>query len=285
MAAEAIGPIGNLAQALASVAQNAATPAFNLSFSQMQNTLIGRLNKEIHAVNAAGGSKAELLSLQSKGKKFAQNLPLIEKFLFDTESNKGRLAGITTKLATLTGLFVNNTISAADLTTFNTTRQDIVNELNKLSALTYTGFTDGNSIQRLRNEVAGLSALAPVQGAVDAVGAPTTNVNRAVLTSLETLQNKTSTAQIVTANSIVTIVDMRQGMLSKMAGIQTNVTELNSTVQLKKLAEVEALKQKYANVLQSISLSYEVSKGLTQAFTDALSSQAPQTGSIVSLFG
>ena len=285
MASGSIGQIGNLAQTLASIGQGGGKPAFELRFSQMQNTLIGRLNDEIHKVNDAEGSRSEMLSLQRDGKKLADNMPIIEKFLFDTESNKNRFDTVLSQISTMVGLFTDdNNISAADITAFNTTRQETVDELNKLTQLSYVGFTDGNIIQRLKNEVAGLAALAPVEGVVDADGAPTTNVNRSIQTSLETLQTAATTAQDVSVNSISAIFDIRENMYSKMAGIQASVTELNSSVQLQKLAEVEALKEKYANILSSISLSYEVSNTMTQGLSDRLTQKSPAVGSVLNLF-
>lgn len=281
----AFGNIGNLAQQLANIGLGGGRPAFELGFSQMQHTVINRLNDEIHKVNEAGGSKSKLLRLQSDGAKLAKNMPIMEKFLFDTETNKNRIGTVLTKIASMVGLFTDdNDISAADITAFDATRLEAVDELNKMSQLSYVGFTDGSIIQRLKNEVAAFSALTPVVGVVDAVGAPTTNVNRTIQTSLETLQNTAITAQEVSTNSIYAIVDIRENMYSKMADIQGDVTEINSTVQIKKLAEVEILKSKYANILSSISLSYEVSSTMTEGLASQLSSQRPAKGSVLNLF-
>lgn len=150
MASGPINSVGNLAQALATVHLAAAGPEFELRFSQLQNTMIRRLNDEIHAVNEAGGSKSEMLGLQSKGKRFAENLPIIEKFLFDTQTNQGRLSTVFDKLSTLAGLFTgDDNISAADVTTFNTVRQETVDEINKMWQLSYVGFTDGDIIRQI----------------------------------------------------------------------------------------------------------------------------------------
>lgn len=215
----------------------------------------------------------------------AENLPKIEKFLFDTETNKGRLANFYGHINTMIGLFTDDdNISAADVTAFNAARQEAVDELNKMWQLSYTGFTDGDIIRRLKNELTGLEALAPVEGIVDASGDPATNVNREVLTSLETLQTKTATAQDVTLNSIYGIFKMRQDMVSDMSSIQASITELNADAQVKKLAEVEALKEKYANLLHSISLSYEVSSGIAEGLSNQLSKQTPEKGSVLNLF-
>lgn len=285
MASGPISNVGSLAQALATVSQSASRPNFELAFSQMQNTVIGRLNKEIHAVNEAGGSKSEMIALQREGRKLAENIPLIEKFLFDTETNKGRLATVQDKLTSVIALFADGDISADDITSFNTQRQEIVDEMKKTWQLSYTGFTDGDIMRRLKNDVAALEALTPEVGVVDPAGTtPATNANRDVLTGLETFQNKTSTAQTVTLNSIYTVFNMREDMLSNMADIQTAVTELNSTEQLKKLSQVEALKEKYANLLHSISLSYEVSSGITEGLASRLSKPTPAVGSVLNLF-
>lgn len=283
--ANPISNVSNLAQALATVSQSASGPDFELRFNQIQNTVIRRLNKEIQAVNDAGGDKSQLLRLKSEGLRLAKNLPLIEKFLFDTETNKGRLTTVQDKLASTIALFADGDISATDVTSFNTQRQDLVDEMNKIYQLSYTGFTDGDILRRLKNDVATLQALTPVVGVVDPAGTtPATNVNRDALTTLETFQTKTSTAQTVTLNSIYTIYNMREDIVAKMADIQTATTEINSSVQLTKLAEVEALKEKYATLLHSISLSYEVSANMSEAFASGLSSPIPEKGSVLNLF-
>ena len=137
----------------------------------------------------------------------------------------------------------------------------------------------------LKNEVASLEAMTTVVGVCDPSGTtPATNGNRDILTGLEMVQNKTSDAQTVTLNSIYIMFNTREEPLSKMADIQAKVTEMNSSEQLKKLSEVEALKEKYATILHSISLSYEISAGMGEAFAGALSRPTPASGSVLNLF-
>lgn len=286
MASGPITSVGNIAQALTTLHQASGASEFELRFNQLQNTVIGRLNKEIQKVNEAGGSKAELLSMQREGKALAANLPVVEKFILDSQTNSNRLATVYDKLASMVSLFSDdNAISAADVTSFNTLRQETVDELNKMWQLSYVGFTDGDIIRRLKNEITAFQALTPVEGVVDPAGTtPATNANRDVLTALETLQDKTSTAQTVTANSIYTMVDVRENIMSKMSTIEADVTELNSSVQLQKLAEVEALKKKYGAILESISISYDASSGLAGSLNQQLARPIPEKGSVLNLF-
>ncbi len=284
MASSSIGDNGLLAQTVARINQAATGARFELQFSQLQNTVIRRLNKEIEGVNAAGGSKAEELRLKREGKNFATQLPLIERFQFDTQTNSNRLTTIYDQVSTMISYFTDGNISSADLTNFNTTRQTVVDELNKLKSLSYVGFSDGNIIQRLKNQITTLQGLTPVVGIVDAVGATATNANRAVQTSLEGLQTDVFTAQTVTNNSLVNIYDMRKTINAKLSEIQSDVTEINSTQQLKKLAEVNKIKQKYSVLLKSISLSYEVQSGIAKGLNQALTSEAPAKGSVLNLF-
>jgi len=195
------------------------------------------------------------------------------------------LATVQDKITSIVGLFADGDISASDVTNFNTMRQAVVEEMAKTRQLTNTGFTDGDIMRRLKNDVASLEAMTPVVGVVDPSGTtPATNGNRDILTGLETFQNKTSDAQTVTLNSIYTMFNTREETLSKMADIQAKVTEMNSSEQLKKLSEVEALKEKYATILHSISLSYEISAGMGEAFAGALSRPTPASGSVLNLF-
>lgn len=286
MASGPITSVGNIAQALTTLHQASGASEFELRFNQLQNTVIGRLNKEIQKVNEAGGSKAELLSMQREGKALAANLPVVEKFILDSQTNSNRLATVYDKLASMVSLFSDdNAISAADVTSFNTLRQETVDELNKMWQLSYVGFTDGDIIRRLKNEITAFQALTPVEGVVDPAGTtPATNANRDVLTALETLQDKTSTAQTVTTNSIYTMVDVRENIMSKMSTIEADVTELNSSVQLQKLAEVEALKKKYGAILESISISYDASSGLAGSLNQQLARPIPEKGSVLNLF-
>lgn len=286
MASGPISNVGSLSQALATALHGNNKPEFELQFNQLQNTVIERLNKEIEKVNAAGGSKAEVLEMQREGRTLGENLPVVEKFLFDTQTNLGRLNTISTQVASMIGLFTDDAnISATDLTAFNTARTEIVAELNKMQQLTYTGYTDGNIIQRLKNEIATLEALAPVEGIVDPAGtAVPTNVNRDVQTALETFQTQVTTAQDVTLNTTYGIVDIRQDMITSMSVIQANITEINTSVQLRKAAEVDALKEKYGHLLNSISLSYEVSSGIADNLNKHLAKIQPEKGSVLNMF-
>ncbi|MBL4615609.1 MAG: hypothetical protein JKY27_12140 [Magnetovibrio sp.] len=282
----ASGTIGNLAQRLATIHQAASGPSFELQFSQLQNTVIRRLNDEIQKVNEAGGSKAEMLKLQRDGRKLAENLPIVEKFLFDTESNKGRLSTIYDKITSLVSKFTDDAnMSATDVANFNTERQETVDEMNRLWQLSYVGFTDGDTIRRLKNDISVLEGLTPVEGVVDPEGTdPATNANRSVLSSLETLQTQTSTAQTVTLNSIKVIFDIHKGMISDMFTIQADVTEINSSAQLAKLAEAEQIQLRYAALLESISLSYDVASSFSENLAKSLSSPRPEKGSVLNLF-
>lgn len=285
MGSSIIGNYGLLAQTIANINQAAMGATFDLQFSQLQNTVIRRLNTEIAGVNAAGGSKADELRLKREGKNFATQLPLIEKFQFDTQTNSNRLSTVLNDVSTAISYFSDGNISSSDVTNFNTARQAVVDELNKLTQLSYVGFTDGNIIQRLKNKVSTLESLAPVVGVVDAAGtSPPTNVNRAVLTSLETLQNDVTTAQTVTNNSLSNIFDMRQTITAKLSEIQADVTAINSTAQTKKLAEVNKIKQKYTTLLKSISISYQGASGLSKSLNQALTLAEPPKGSVLNMF-
>lgn len=285
MASSPIGSNGLLAQTIANINQAAMGAKFELQFSQLQNTVIRRINIEIAGVNAAGGSLADELRLKREGKNFATQLPLIERFQFDTQTNNNRLGTIFNDISTAIGYFADGNISSADVTNFNTTRQAAVDELNKLKQLSYVGFTDGNIIQRLKNQISTLQGLTPVVGVVDAAGTvPATNVNRAVLTSLESLQTDTSTAQTVTTNSLSNIYDMRQTITAKLSEIQADVTAINSTQQIKKLAEVDQIKRKYSVLLKSISISYQGASGLSKSLNQALTVSEPPKGSVLNMF-
>lgn len=286
MATNPINSPNNLAQVLANVHQQARGPEFELQFNQLQNTVIRRLNQEIKEINEAGGSEHEIRALQSKGRKYAENLPKVEKFLFDTETNKGRLATMFDKVTTMVSKFTDDdNMSAQDVTDFNTLRDEVVDEMNKLWQLSYVGFTDGDIIRRLKNELSTVQAMAPVEGVVDPEGTdPATNVNRATLTALEKFQTEVSTAQTVTNNSIYAIFNIRKDMLGEMSTIQAEITEINSSDQLKKIAEAEQVQQRYAALLESISLSYSVQSGFANDLAKSLSSPIPEKGSVLNMF-
>lgn len=278
--------VQNLAQALAFTHQQASRPAFEYQFSQIQDTVINRLNAEIKKVNEADGDKAHIAELQREGKKLATLIPAIDKYVFDNKNNSSRLSAIYDNITSMVGLFTDDdNISAGDLTTFNTLKAEVTTELNKLTQLTYPGVTDGDVIRKLKNEIATFEALAPVEGVVDAAGTtPTTNVNLDVLTSLESLQTQTSTAQTVTNNTIYNAFDMRQDMVAKASEIQAEVTSINVVEQQKKADEIQELKDKYANMLRAISLSYESTSNYAGELSKQLSAPIPEKGSVLNLF-
>lgn len=279
-----------LASTLAAVRSDLARIEFERGFSQLQNTVIRRINDEIGKVNEeADQVDARTLDLQRRFKQLSDGLPVIQRYVFDNQSNYLRLQSISDDITTLQNVFGedadSDNVSADEVTSFTTKRDALVAEFKRILTLFHPDVTDGNTITFLKNETDAIEALTPVVGVVDPEGTdPATNDNRAILTFLSTLKSKVDVAADVSAQTITAGFELDRLITRQLADIKTAFIERTELKQARRVAEVEALQQRFGGFLQAISLSFEVQSGLANSLNQALAPQRPPRGSILNLF-
>ncbi len=264
---------------LAGVAQNARRPSFELAFSQMQNTIIRRLNDEIEGVQERGALDRQVVAgLQRKGRQLINQLPFIQEYRAGNLNNVGQIEKLAAEVeAAISALGADDTVTSDEVAAFNAARDAIVQRIENIYIFVSPDIADGKEVQKLKNDLDTFRAFTAVEGTLS-------GDNAALVTDLNSLLTRANVALTGTENNVTTALDLEQAITSKLAGIETEVTELSTLDIARKQAEIEGLQIDAANLLTAISLSFEANDNFAQAFTDRLRPQRPEPGSVLNLF-
>lgn len=267
-------PIG---ATLANLAASAAAPNFELQFSQLQNTIIRRVNTEIARVNNTGASKRfEIEKLQKDGLKLADALPLIRAYREGNDNNLGQIEQLQKDAAALAASLGTDDVVQAEVDAFNAQRDEIVKKLTNLFVFIHPDVVDGKAIQFLKEQVATLNALTPVVG--------TQADNQGVIDAVATFRNQLVTALTVTQNTIDVALSLELNIQRKQVEILSDFEELTTVEQARKAQEIENIKIDFANLLTAISLTFEVNRSFSQELNKFLTPFVPEPGSILNIF-
>lgn len=262
---------------LANLAAAAAGPSFELRFSQLQNTIIRRVNDEIARVNNTGGvARHRIAKLQKDGLKLADSLPLIEAYRNGNSNNLGQLQALFEESETLVATLGTDDVDQSEVDAFNAQRDLIVERLNNLYVFVHPDIVDGNAIQFLKQGIDTLNALSPVVG--------TQADNQAVFDAVDTFQNQLNVALTVTQNTIDVALRLEVSIQKKQTQILAEFEELTTVEAARRAKEIENIKIDYTNLLTAISLTFEVNKDLPEALNQFLVPFTPEPGSILNLF-
>lgn len=267
-------PIG---ATLANLAAAAAGPSFELRFSQLQNTIIRRVNDEIARINKSGGvARHRIEKLQKDGLKLADSLPLLEAYRNGNSNNLGQLQALFEESETLVATLGTDDVDQSEVDAFNAQRDVIVEHLNNLYIFVHPDIVDGNTIQYLKEEIDTLNALTPVVG--------TQADNQAIFDAIDTFQDQLNTGLTVTQNTIDLTLRIEVRIQRKQAEVLSEFEELTTVEAARRAREIDNIKADYANLLTAISLTFEVNKGLPESLNQFLVPFTPEPGSILNLF-
>lgn len=280
--AQITDPFTSLSATLADVGNKAARVNFEIGFNLLQNQVIERVNKEIAKVNeVSADNKVEIEALQRRHGKLTRALPVIEKYIFDTQTNGLRLGEIAADIVTLQNSFSAegdaNDVTAGEIAIFNSRRDALVQKFHYLITLFHPKVTDGNVIAYLKNEITTLQAQTPVVGTNQAT-------NTAITSYLTTLRTRVLDAQETSLRAFAAAGELRQQIQRQAADVEVDFIEVTTAERARKSADVKVLQEKYASVLEAISLSYEVRSGLFDSLSAALKPPTIPPGSVLSLF-
>lgn len=279
-----------LSRALATIGQVSTRPDFELRFSQLQNTVIRRVNKEIEKINAGSPKNTRALErLQKEHDKLVKELPALRTFLFGNEANRNRLTDLSPIVTEATDAFSaddNDTnLTAAEADTINALKGDIVNRLEGLYVIKHPGVTDAKVIERLHGLVADLEGLTAVAGTVDAAGSGSpSNGNRALLDALAVAQNRVDVGVEITDNTAGLTNGLILKFQKKILELEKKFTVMSEAEAKRQAAEIDDLKAQNANLLRAISITFEASSSLGDFLSQNLGTKRPPPGSVLNLF-
>jgi hypothetical protein len=267
------------------VSQASTKAAFETRFNAIQRGILKRQDKEIEKA-VEDGTGQRIAALQKERDKLADTLPKVSEFQFALNSNANRFIDIAeaSKAAAAVDSDLNDTLSADEVATLNAAKIEISENIRRLQTLYYPGFQDGNLVLRIRQDADRLDALTAVEGVIDPQGTdPATNANRELIDLLNEIQSRavtfaSSTNTLVeSANAL--IIDIQKTVFDQEA----KLAEITVLEIAKKTEEIDAIKERYAFLLKSISLSFEVQSGLADMLANG-TQPAPEKGSILNLF-
>lgn len=265
-------PIKNtesLAFGIANANTLAARPNFELAFNVLQNTVISRLNKEIEKLNNEPVNNVDAFLLLEQ-KRLSRVLPFVQTYQANNDSNRFRAASILDKLDIL-----DLDVLLADSTHFDAT----LAEANQFASefLPVDGSAIGifalDGFEQIARDGLGINAYASY--ADDA----------ARLAAINSARTRVQAALDIANINAETAFDFRQRTESKIIKLDAQISATRAANRAEKVAEIEKLRQQYAQTLNAISLAFEVAQARSEALgKNLLANRTPKPGTILRLF-
>lgn len=267
-------PAFDFGAAFAQTAAAAARPAFELQFFLTQSSLLDQLDKEVENINAAintGGATA-LLDIQIS--KLNTDLAAINDFKVRTDAKSSRVSDTLTSLAELSTLATPGT--AAE---FDTKLTETIALLQTTNAPVYERY----GVQdRLR--LAKTDALAQLEALVHNNFATQTDIDNTTAI-ISAIQTDYLASQSIVENNVEISFNLQQTAQTTIGELGRQVSGIKTDALSAATGEVKEKQAFYAQLLSTISLSFEASQAFTTFIAENISqSQEPEPGSVLNLF-
>lgn len=278
---------GSISQALMNVASNSSRLSFQIQFQNIEKTVVGRLNKEIEGIVQATSRDREIAAMQKQYNDLVDDIPLYNTFLFGNEGNLTRLQKTGDVVSDIVSIFNtgDTALTAEQAAAINTGVADIQERIDNLVLAIHPDISNGDVVFRLKGLAEEFSKFTAEAGVIDAQGTdPATNDNRALYDAMTSLQSWVDTGATITSNTIDYTSSLLIDVQTELFSIESRITEVQSVDTAQVTQKVDEAKERYAQLLNAISLSYEVSSGFADYIKDGLQAQAAKPGSILNIF-
>ena len=275
--------ISAFAQQFAKLHQAATKASFEFRFSAIQRNILKNLNKEILEVGESSVLR-KVERIQKERDKIFTAIPKLEEYQFNLRTNMGRFLEIQNDAQVALSLEDDNgTFSSNEASAINAAKDAIVEKIRLLVDVNYPGIEDGSLVPRMRLDADRLDELTAIAGTVDDVDAAVTNDNRQLLNLFSEIDSRSINFSSSTHTLVYSTNDMLINMQKAVYSKQADLTGLTATEISRKTEEIELLKLRYSNMLQAISISFEVSSTLGDKLAEGTQA-TPDGGSILNLF-
>lgn len=248
----------NFAKGLSSLSTASARPNFELQFSLLQNTIIDQLNEKIEQASADSGLAnnvdAFLISAEKKLVRFSNDLI---DFTFDNNRNINAVGELTQQVEELDAALagddfdafnntlglVNDTVSKTTVTNGATVGifiSDGIENIRRDGLLSY----DNAGTTTKATQYTDFADKAAAQAAVDAARTELASIAQVVLLKAESAEK------------------LRENSDTKLSATVLQIQAAQIADEADKAAEIGKIRDEYSQLLNSISLSFEVSFGL-----------------------
>lgn len=284
--------LSGLAGAMARLGTQTAKPAFELQFRQMQNTVIGRLNNDIDDIIEKYDRSREVTQLEKERGKLTDAIPAMQKYHFQSYGNKLRLDKIYDQLLEAQTAYVDDdqdgdVLTADEAENLNNLKDAVREKIKDLYYLVHPDVHNSSNISFLKDAAKALDDYTATAGTVDASGtdeANYTNDNRALKDLLGNLVTKTLGAIEATTSTVRVANSMIDDFQDQIANIDVEFVEMQAVDAAAANQEIADKKAGYANMLQAISLSFDMQLQYTEHIASSLHDRSIPAGSIMNLF-
>ena len=267
----------NFGQTFSQISSNSLRPTFELQFSQMQSTLIRRLNDEIGRLNDDPIGDIKLRRLKAEGQKLIDALPVVDDFLLQTRNSAGAIQGISNDLSILNDLLGDDdSVKPNEVAAFKLQRDAIAKRINNIFIFSNVDIPNFDAVKGLKDQLIKFEKLSPV------VGTKADNSN--VTENVTDLTTRSFNAEALVAITVEQALDVSLKIQRDFVGIDAEILEVESVAFAKKQVQVDNLRNQTANLLQIFSLAFEGQASFIESLANSLKPQTPDPGSILNLF-
>lgn len=276
---------------LTNVNRQRQTVGFNLAFNNLQNTVIGRMNKKIAEIANVEENQREINSLSKTYNDLAARRKTVADFAFTNQANRERLTDVS-KLATQAvfnfslGDTDSSNVSAAEVKTLNAARDKIRAASDRLVELSHPEFIDGNNVTKVRSLVDSLFELTPIEGPLDDKGSGSpSNDNRAILDLLSRLALVSGAASDASLTLHSSSSKLVKEIDTKLIRTNTEIKTINAVRAAKIEYDIQMLRTKNATFLRSIEIAFDANSQGANGLAAAIASrnEDPPLGSVLSI--
>jgi len=219
--------------------------AFEVRFNAIQRGVTERINKEIDKVNSDNPIR-ELEALEKSRQELTVELELARAYKFGLETNSFRFLEINSDANTAVAAAdadQNSTFSAEEVAALNEAKDQLAEKIRNLLQLQFPGFSDGNMIQRIRQDADTLDTLTAVEGVLDPEGTdPVTNDNRTLIDLMTEISDRALTYSESTDILVGSVNQLIIDRNTELFDIEADATRITLVDVKKKTAEIDGIK-------------------------------------------
>jgi hypothetical protein len=286
-----VGFSSSFATSLSQMQSGASRATFNLQFNIIQNTAIKRLNQEVQGVLTDRQGDRKRTEIANNIEKFQKQQVRASQYLQELETNTLRLQEVQGKVAGLIlGFSLGNgnssDVSAKEAKVFNSGRDELVSELEKLTEQSMPNTFDGDIVTRIHGIAAKLKPLVAKEGVLEGEDvSPQTNDNGTIDRLLDDLSRQVLTALRVSEVTKGIGHNMFEYARSKLNTLQADQIKYNDLEAARRQEQIDEIKGRYANMLRAIELSFETQNAASERLANGLNiNRELPLGSVLNMF-
>lgn len=268
----------NIGQTLAGVSQMAARPTFELRFSQLQNTLIDRVNKKVEELSKTAGPSVDATKLLERAR-LQRASETLNTYQQAASNQYNGVADIYNNL-----LDMDAAEAATDPDAFN----NLLGQINQTASL--LPMADGSAAGIFSIDgVDNLTALGPLQVTRNGEQVQVTSysdftdVAEAQAAVTDALARVAASLNVINTN-VDAVSGLRESVDKRLGSVSMEIELQKTEATAERAKQITKLEGEYAQMLNTLSVSFEGSQSITDRLKGLLQPSQYDKGSVMNLF-